>query len=333
MTDFFDRLIQRSLGTAPVVQPLFASSFRLPIKGTPCVHTRGPLDREAGVVSSREPAVSSVAEIGPANLGQTGGGQGEASVPDTFASLSAPASRQAPSPEEPSPRQGPPAEAPMGTPVRQTGPPIRQTGPPIRRTGLPIRPYGFDSSNPGVSSHDDRDEAPPHSAVVSEPTLARALSESGREEIATEAPPAETRQGQNRPDLAPRRPQTLAPRAGRRKVQEGTPAGDFEEFPVAPARNGVVGKPSTLGRQGVLGRPADGISGYPPPGSTLPLYYAKTPAAPEPRTAAPDINVTIGRVEVRAIQPPDPPAATPRRQRLPALSLEAYLKKRDEGSR
>jgi hypothetical protein len=48
--------------------------------------------------------------------------------------------------------------------------------------------------------------------------------------------------------------------------------------------------------------------------------------------SAPTVNVTIGRIEVRAVTPAAPP---PKRTAPPAarLALEDYLKQRDEGRR
>jgi hypothetical protein len=48
--------------------------------------------------------------------------------------------------------------------------------------------------------------------------------------------------------------------------------------------------------------------------------------------SAPTIRVTIGRIEVRAVQSPAP-APKPVKQRPPKLSLEDYLRKRARGSR
>ena len=65
------------------------------------------------------------------------------------------------------------------------------------------------------------------------------------------------------------------------------------------------------------------------------------PAAPVPavlpkamRKPAPTIQVTIGRIEVRAITLPAPPAPRFKPARPgPALSLDDYLKQRNEGKR
>lgn len=58
-----------------------------------------------------------------------------------------------------------------------------------------------------------------------------------------------------------------------------------------------------------------------------------TPAFTPQREAEPTIKVTIGRVDVRAMMPtpPAPRPASPRPK--PSLSLDAYLKQREEGKR
>src|SRR5262245_46335471 len=55
------------------------------------------------------------------------------------------------------------------------------------------------------------------------------------------------------------------------------------------------------------------------------------PVAPSPVTPAPSINVTIGRVEVRAVPPPALQQAKPKP--APVLSLEDYLRQRANGGR
>ena len=65
----------------------------------------------------------------------------------------------------------------------------------------------------------------------------------------------------------------------------------------------------------------------------------RPPAAPadrvrdQPGEAAPVIRVTIGRIDVRAVLPPAPPAPRPAAPTGPVLSLEEYLKQRDGGRR
>ena len=61
-------------------------------------------------------------------------------------------------------------------------------------------------------------------------------------------------------------------------------------------------------------------------GSPHPLSAPSEPAQPT-------IQVTIGRVEVRAVTPPAPPARPPRPAPAPSLALDDYLKQRREGRR
>jgi hypothetical protein len=65
-----------------------------------------------------------------------------------------------------------------------------------------------------------------------------------------------------------------------------------------------------------------------------PIAKKREMVLPEPSSSPATVRVTIGRVEVRAVPPPEsfPPSASPAR-RGPALSLDDYLKQRNEGQR
>jgi hypothetical protein len=58
----------------------------------------------------------------------------------------------------------------------------------------------------------------------------------------------------------------------------------------------------------------------------------RVPIAPQPPPVAPTIQVTIGRIDVRATPTPDG-EAKPSRTRGPQLTLDAYLRSRSGGSR
>jgi hypothetical protein len=71
------------------------------------------------------------------------------------------------------------------------------------------------------------------------------------------------------------------------------------------------------------------------PSSARPAFQARRQnlfSPDEPRSTVPIINVTIGRVEVRAIQSAAP-APKPAKSAPPKLSLDDYLQKRDGGAR
>jgi hypothetical protein len=81
-------------------------------------------------------------------------------------------------------------------------------------------------------------------------------------------------------------------------------------------------------------RPASAVTVIVPPHLTTPVA-SSAPAAPAaPPTPVPEIRVTIGRIEVHALMPPAPPAQRSKPPRsAPLLSLDDYLKQRQEGRR
>jgi hypothetical protein len=62
------------------------------------------------------------------------------------------------------------------------------------------------------------------------------------------------------------------------------------------------------------------------PIADVPLHQARA-------NQAPTIRVTIGRIEIRAAMPPAPPPRARPVRRQPALPLEQYLQRRNEGRR
>jgi hypothetical protein len=84
--------------------------------------------------------------------------------------------------------------------------------------------------------------------------------------------------------------------------------------PVAPPRNRPDASPEARGAA--------------PERSLRPAVVVERPA----RENAPSVRITIGRVEVRAAAAP-PPRPAPARPRGPRLSLDEYVRLRDEGRR
>jgi hypothetical protein len=97
-----------------------------------------------------------------------------------------------------------------------------------------------------------------------------------------------------------------------------------------------VPAPATRVEPQVVNLPEEPPAGRgPQPGSPTVVPALPAPAPPaapreEQQPPRPAINVTIGRVEVRAVFAP-PPQPAPRPQPAPAMSLEEYLKQRDGG--
>jgi hypothetical protein len=103
--------------------------------------------------------------------------------------------------------------------------------------------------------------------------------------------------------------------------------------PVAEAPSAGPGKfPATSDDRMERSR-VGGESSATPPNIAEPMFRDPGPfwRAPQRRPEGPPITrVNIGRIEVRAALPPEPPQPAPRPPRPgPALSLEAYLKRRD----
>jgi len=72
------------------------------------------------------------------------------------------------------------------------------------------------------------------------------------------------------------------------------------------------------------------------PSRTTSISNGILPSLPPNTSAEPHglpIRISIGRVDVRAIMPSGPPKAAPSHRPKPALSLESYLKQREEGKR
>ena len=103
-------------------------------------------------------------------------------------------------------------------------------------------------------------------------------------------------------------------RPERRQVPEAPPSTTSPQRPLVPR----VLRPNIAARR----EPA------------RPMPEEQEGALPELPSSPPTVRVTIGRVEVRAILPPtSPPPRIPPARRGPALSLDDYLKQRNEGQR
>lgn len=63
--------------------------------------------------------------------------------------------------------------------------------------------------------------------------------------------------------------------------------------------------------------------------SALPPKNTNPKSGPTSQTQEPDINITIGRVEVRAVIPRAPNPMVQQKRTAPSMSLENYLKKRE----
>lgn len=100
-----------------------------------------------------------------------------------------------------------------------------------------------------------------------------------------------------------------------------TPAKSQTPVQRSDEREQLVGKSSSEAPRDLAARPP----------SVTPRAEARRPEMPAPTTAPQPIQVTIGRIEIRAEKPARP--SLPRQRSAPKLSLEEYMRSRTGGSR
>jgi hypothetical protein len=124
-----------------------------------------------------------------------------------------------------------------------------------------------------------------------------------------------------RDDAGPRESSTEAPAQGAFSITP-SPGLDASSEPSLPVRT----EPTLESILTAPALPAGPVARPGPAHSLDPAGLRPAPRAPE---AEPAIEVHIGRIEVRAMTPPPPPAH-PARPRIPAMTLDEYRRKRQE---
>ncbi|MGW2250054.1 hypothetical protein ACWCXH_07630 [Kitasatospora sp. NPDC001660] len=189
-----------------------------------------------------------------------------------------------------------------------------EASPPAGAHGLPTEPYDVPPPPAGLTAERAAPERAPErpQAVGAGPP---AVPERPTEPAAF-ALPKPRRSGTAAPDDAPD-----VPRDATRDAPEGVPQGVPEEQHATPAEPRLPDTLTTTAPDPVRARPV-------PASLVDPLLAPRRERA----AAAPNVRITIGRVEVRANR--QPPAPQPPRRipgRRPAMSLEDYLRTRSEG--
>lgn len=300
MPDFFTRLAERTLGLADTIQPIVPSLFA---PGAPLI------DAELAA----EPAIEERAT------------QPDRAVPPE---IDAPAERQRPDQT----RQAEPI--PPRPVVRQ---PNAQPAPTVERV-RPAQPQ----NNPGPGSEPTRTtphaEAPHQIAPSAVPPTSPISPAAGRSQpasqimrrvestqIVSRAEPAPSSESRSpRPSIDPP-PTSITPSRSHSLVSEQPvdrelPGTSTPLVPVADER-----QPQSVERREIatpVERP-ELVAREP----SLPRHQF-TPRTPEPPAAqpAPQIHVSIGRIEVRAVTPPPAAAPQPKPTPTPRMSLDDYLR-------
>jgi len=248
-----------------------------------------------------------------------------------FAEVRDPASARGSGAHAPMPGHSPLARA--GSPPRRT--PLPSTPGPAPRAVPPALPLASSAAEGTLGV------APPAAGAAPGPLPERALQGTRPSDPApgSRAAPGDA-SAATREMRTPRAPRPVLPlEAGRASLRR---EGGVEEA-AAPR------SPGTLAPTGAPGgalhpagrRPPEVASGAPPgpglfaPGAPAPATATRAPQGPAAAEAEPPvIEVTIGRIEVRAVTPPAPLLrAAPAPRRAPALSLDEYLRRRGEQDR
>ena len=309
MSDFLDHLVTRSLGLthpASTLQPRPLSLFETPAPPAAPFASALPSDDQPLDVSEAAPVVSAVRRARqPLSRGIEGAretretGEPDAPSPQPRAVSGAPRMERSPRERPPVPAALPQAAVPPILPGK-TPPAAPKTSPSAPRSSrrLAVEPAALSPEPPRAPA------APPIRLTTAprEPT--------GAHRPASAAPALEP---------APRA-SWQAPREPSRTIERPSPLAGVRPLLEAPASLSA-------------GQPA--IEPLPAPLAMLqPRVEIAVPFSPalRPDEPAPVIQVTIGRVEVRATPPPSPASA--RRPPAPAVpTLDEYLRRRNRRDR
>jgi hypothetical protein len=177
-------------------------------------------------------------------------------------------------------------------------PVTRHTPPGRRDVSRPAEPPATDDAG-DVTAHR---ATPPRRRTGAPEHITRDVSESSDTAMARSRPvsadesrtllPASRRSDTDRRDAAPLLAESPRPPAGVATVAARMPSPDVRPRPIVPA-------------------------------------YVRPEANERAPAAAPSIQITIGRIEVQAVMPQATLPTTPRRSEAPALTLDAYLARRN----
>lgn len=313
MADFFSRLAERALGVAPVVAPLIA-----PLTAPGPALAAAPF---AGVEETlpEQPEEILLAPVPPG----------------------LPVATVAPPPPEKSAQPGRSTLSAPVVPDLQEQPPPRVE--PVAPAALPSHEVAEHSLGPAEvgernSGRNDRllpePSAPPLAAIQPQPTVSAALVTPRQpvdQSLERRAQPAQRKAT----DLTPTSVGPAAPSASKA-------AAPVTVSSLQPTNRPDAGRPQPLGWEATDSTPQGAHrsrptvkptvepnvppSPYPAPAMRPGVPMAISHPAPASPAPSPTVQVTIGRIEVRAILPPAPAPQPSARPATPRLSLADYLK-------
>ena len=205
---------------------------------------------------------------------------------------------------------GPPGPESRADPATELARPLH-----VRRA----EPAGFE---PTVVEPGAPELPPPTPARRSGAPTAEVRRALGTPEARPGARPTQERTGESAPEstqAAHRGMELVAPASGVPRRLFADPSTERQR-----ARPPRIAPPAAPAPPAVIARPARPAPRPPRDRSAEPI------GVPSPRSSGQVVNVTIGRVEVRAPAPPPPPAPRPAPRPVPMMSLADYLRERGD---
>ena len=343
MSDFLSRLVERAMGKMPVVQPRLLSRYEAG-PGVPGVRGQA-LEEPPGPDVTPAPTRPEQPALGERTLESPPAVRVAAPTPD------------APRPERPSAKAESKQAAPSRPDVRPHQPPELKPPTDARRaspTDAPRLP-GVEARSRLPASKPPTGRVPPRDETGARPTR-RVRGDTGplaepsvRPAMSAVRSPTQRGPGEGPP---PRRPSETSPAQAvrdsdddadsptQRGPGEGPPPRRPSETSPAQAvrdsdddadRSLHPAVTAVLEDRAEQPPPIDGDFRHPANRLASPGVETRTHAT-SPAAGEPTIKVTIGRIEVRAVTPPAQPAK-PKKPTAPRLSLDDYLRRRDEERR
>lgn len=303
MTDYFTRLAERALGTAPLVQPLIAPVFSPDpgVEGSFVEATASPAEMDQVEPAPRgENALGpvTVAEPEPAQPAKPGSSPQRTDLPE---------GRQVASQGNLLPEVQPLALSQESLPPEAVAETEAATGALSQATAAPASPVRSERQVilVPIPSRGEPDKVSPNTMPApGSPARAESPVETEAEFAPSQAEPQEPERPGSQPTARP----VSAPI--RRQTPVTTLEAQAQAETEAGARVGAVRTNLTAA-------------------ASIPSIEAEEPEEPT-------IRVTIGRIDVRLVPAAAPTIPSPRRNERsssPALSLDEYLKQRSEGKR
>jgi len=317
MGDYLTRLVQRTLGMAPVVRPAIAP-----------LYAPGPVMTGAGARVSEEAFPGEVVDTSfslediPV-VPQAGRSHRAMSLPAVSETPKGSEEQLEPGPSAPpnhlrgTPRRQPESQAER---ARAQAPPEARE---IRRDGKPSAVFAT-PQNP----------SPALTLSGPKPRIPTSVNETEAALPARENRPLFSLP--LHPDIPDHAPLLVPPhgeRSGITVTREAAPEQGRSQAAFTASADSLPSSPDESPAQQIF-RPRVVLSERQTPSAVeAPTKGDRRRGAPESATAAPTIRVTIGRVEVRANLPPTAAARSKPARPGPMLSLDDYLKRRNEGRR